>query len=57
MIEMRWLEKETGKTLQNDYGYFYPETEKILQYRERISSDVATLWQNIPIVNEKAQEK
>ena len=38
MFELRWLEVETGKTLMDEYGYFYKETTKILQYRQRIST-------------------
>jgi hypothetical protein len=33
MFELRWLEKETGRQLQNEWGYFYMEIVKILQYR------------------------
>ena len=33
MFEIRWAERETGKQLMNDWGYFYPETTKVLEFR------------------------
>lgn len=36
MFELRWLEKETGRQLQNEWGFFYVETVKILQFRQII---------------------
>lgn len=33
MVELRWLERETGKILMNEHGYYEKETEKVLQYR------------------------
>ena len=44
MIELRWLEQETGKRLMNEWGYLYQETTKTLQYRQKISlSDYSRL--------------
>lgn len=37
MFELRWLEVETGKTLINEWGYFYQETTKTLQYRQQVN--------------------
>lgn len=31
--EVRWLIRKTGNRLQNDYGYYYEETIRVLQYR------------------------
>jgi hypothetical protein len=36
MIELRWLEQNTGKRLMNEWGYYYPETTKTLQYRTQV---------------------
>jgi hypothetical protein len=60
MFELRWLEKETGRQLQNDWGYFYMETVKVLQYRKLVSTPeykedgVLTInkwsdWMDVPI--------
>lgn len=32
-FELRWVERETGKTLMNEQGFYYPETVHVLQYR------------------------
>ena len=37
-IELRWQEQVTGKTLMNEWGYYYPETRFVLQYRRQIRS-------------------
>jgi len=37
MIELRWLEVETGNRLMNEHGYFYQETTKTLQYRQQVN--------------------
>jgi len=37
MFELRWLEKETGKRMINELGLAYPETTKVLQYRQKIA--------------------
>lgn len=31
--ELRWLIRKTGNRLQNDHGYYYEETIRVLQYR------------------------
>jgi hypothetical protein len=36
MIELRWLEQKTGKRLMNDWGYYYDETTKVLQWRTQV---------------------
>ena len=36
MIELRWLEQKTGKRLMNEWGYYYDETVKVLQYRTQV---------------------
>lgn len=59
MFELRWLEKETGRQLRNEWGYFYYETIKVLQYRQMISTleykekDTMTInkwseWRDVP---------
>lgn len=63
MVELRWLEKETGKQLQNEWGYFYYETIKILQYRQQITTTLYreegniqqlewTSWMDVPVYND-----
>lgn len=63
MIELRWLERETGKRLMNEWGYYYPETVRELQYRfQQQTTDYSSEnqskvtiwseWENIPIVKE-----
>lgn len=63
MIELRWLERETGKRLMNEWGYYYPETVRELQYRfQQQTTDysietpckitVWSEWQNIETVVE-----
>lgn len=67
--ELRWLERQTGKTLMNEQGYYYQETVKILQYRNRLTvtdysnyDTVAgdfgktltwTEWMDVPNIEEK----
>ena len=56
MFELRWAERETGKQLMNDWGYYYPETKKVLEYRARFnvpfpgSHHVSewTEWEEVP---------
>ena len=52
MIEMRWLETQTGKTLMNEHGYYYPETKQVLQYRNQTESSW-TEWMEVPVVESK----
>lgn len=68
MFELRWLEKQTGKTLMNEHGYYYPETVRVLQYRNKqtvtdysgvdpITSDfmkatIWTDWSDVKVVSE-----
>lgn len=33
MIELRWIERETGKWSMNENEDYYQKTERILQYR------------------------
>ena len=67
-MELRWLERETGITLQDENAYYYPQTERILQYRIKYtkthydsidnnrSQYTNTLmwseWQDVPVVYE-----
>ena len=52
MIEMRWLETQTGKTLMNEHGYYYPETKQVLQYRTKELADWSE-WVEVPVVESK----
>jgi hypothetical protein len=67
MIELRWLKRKTGKSLMNEHGYFYDETVKILQYRQKYdhtdygvitnAGDFSVIrmwsdWIDVPIVEE-----
>lgn len=56
MFELRWLEKETGRQLQNDWGYFYYETTKVLQYRQLISGaeSIWSEWKDVPTISENS---
>lgn len=47
-VELRWLERPTGKRLMNEWGYYYDETVKELQWR--VGSDCP--WQTVPVVQE-----
>lgn len=40
MFEVRWLERNTGKKLMNEYGYYFDETVRILQYRYKYNQAV-----------------
>ena len=51
MTEMRWLETQTGITLMNEHGYYYPETKQVLQYRNQTESGW-TEWLEVPVVTE-----
>ena len=56
MFELRWAERETGKQLMNEWGYYYPETIKTLEFRARYHTPFAgsnvttewTEWQEVP---------
>lgn len=64
MIELRWLERKTGKQLMDGYGFFYDETERVLQQRVRYQQErwgtdgtlvkemTWTDWADIPVVEE-----
>lgn len=63
MIELRWLERKTGNTLRNEWGYYYEETVMVLQQRVRYHQErwvpdggepvkelAWTDWADIPVV-------
>lgn len=64
MIELRWLERKTGKQLMDGYGFYYDETERVLQQRVRYQQErwvtdggavkemAWTEWADIPVVEE-----
>jgi hypothetical protein len=69
MIELRWLERKTGKTLMNDWGYYYDETDRVLQYRQKVDTNIYagfnrpekfmpnmqwSEWKDVPIVKEES---
>ena len=72
-FELRWLKRETGKTLQNEYGFYYPETVRVLQYRTKmIYTDYSIMehshthfgerliwseWMDVPVEQEATQTK
>lgn len=49
MTELRWCEQKTGKKMMNDWGYYYDETVKVLQYRNLVN-DQWSDWKDVPIV-------
>lgn len=66
-FELRWLERETGRQLMNEHGYYYREIERVLQYRIRetvtdyklslddgtyLTTTVWTAWTDVPTVRE-----
>lgn len=67
-MELRWLERKTDKRLMDDWGFYYDETKRILQYRVKIAkanydsldsetgdftvTSVWSEWQDIPVVVE-----
>lgn len=63
-IEMRWLERKTGRNIMNEYGWVEPEIIKVLQYRqakqifssssfgERTEVIDWEDWQDVPTVRE-----
>jgi hypothetical protein len=64
MFELRWLERKTGKTKMNEFGYYYDETVKVLQFRTMnyvtdygTKDQIQTLrisdWQDVPTVTEE----
>ncbi len=66
MIELRWLNRKTGKTLMNEHGFYYEKTQKVLQYRQYrqftnyshhdgidfLKENAWTEWQDVPEVKE-----
>jgi hypothetical protein len=64
MIELRWFERLTGKSLVNEWGCYYDETERVLQQRvsflrDRWTTDGVVVkemawtdWTDIPTVKE-----
>lgn len=66
-VELRWLERSTGNRSMNEYGYYYDETVRVLQYRRqetvtdyslsRDDGSYATIirwteWIDVPTVSE-----
>jgi hypothetical protein len=47
MFEVRWFEYETGKTTMNDHGFFYKETNRVLQYRYKYNQAVYSYSSNL----------
>jgi hypothetical protein len=47
MIQLRWLVVETGKRLMNEWGYYYMETERILQWTTN-----GVDWITVPVVED-----
>lgn len=67
MMELRWLERKTGKQCMNEWGYYYDETVRILQYRQQetvtdyrialydgsyLTTKRWTDWADVPTVSE-----
>lgn len=46
-FELRWLERKTGKQLMNEWGYYYPETVRVLQYRNYNPVSYYSSWNGI----------
>lgn len=40
MFELRWLERKTGKRSMNEHGYYYDETVRVLQYRQKYDKTI-----------------
>jgi hypothetical protein len=36
MIQLRWLERPTDRTIQNDWGHSQTVRERVLQYRQEL---------------------
>lgn len=68
MFDLRWLEKNTGKRLQNEWGYYYDETVQVLQYRIKYDKNIYagngpwpddmrqmvwSEWRDVPVVVEE----
>lgn len=68
MIEMRWLERRTGKNIMNEHGWLDAEVVTVLQYRERrkvmnmqkmrelgssYREEVWSNWMDVPTVREE----
>ena len=54
MIQLRWLERPTGKTIMDDHGYYQPETERVLQFRQEYN---ATIYAGSPSDDLKHQTR
>lgn len=67
MYELRWLERKTGKKLQNEWGFYYDETVQVLQSRcmydktiyagmgphgDFLKETAWSDWKDVPVVNE-----
>ena len=58
--ELRFIERETGKTYMDEYGYFHKETRRILQQKWESLPDAdfhslepnAIEWRDVPCVKE-----
>ncbi len=58
--ELRFVERETGKTLVDEFGYFQKETIHVLQ-QKWVGDDytvdnkplIKTEWRDVPLVKEE----
>lgn len=68
--ELRWLIRKTGKRGMNEYGYYYDETVRVLQYRVYYDATIYAAigpngdfarqmmwseWQDVPEVEDDAK--
>ena len=70
MVQLRWIERPTGKTIMDNWGYYQPELERVLQFRQERDKIIYsgapgetqhhrethwTDWQDVPVVTEMEQ--
>lgn len=47
MFEVRWHERATGKSMMNEFGYYFDETTRVLQYRYKYNQAVYSYAPNL----------
>jgi hypothetical protein len=54
MIELRWVRRNTGNRVLNEYGFFRDEVEQVLQYRQELDTTPYewTEWQDVPVLDQ-----
>ena len=56
-VELRFVERETGKTYMDEFGYYQKQTIRVLQQKwahTGVGGITGYVWRDVPLVKEEA---